>query len=223
MTSAPPTDTDPHRGQPVRHAGAALGEAAAAMVMLHGRGGTAESILDLARVLDRPGFAYLAPQAAGNTWYPRSFLAPWRDNEPNLSSALRAVEAAVAQAEAAGLPRRRIVLLGFSQGACLAAEFAARHATRYGGVAVLTGGLIGETIDHAAHRGWFGGTPILLAGGDPDPHVPWARVEETAEACRALGGDVATRRYPGRPHTVSQDETQRVAAMMDTVLRGDAR
>ncbi len=213
----------PHQGQPVRHAGTSLEQARAAMVMLHGRGGTAESILELARVLDQPGVACLAPQAAGNTWYPHSFLAPWRQNEPNVGAALQAVEEAVAQAQAAGLRRERIMLLGFSQGACLAAEFAARHPARYGGIAILTGGLIGEQIDHTAHQGSFQGTPVFLGSGDPDPHVPWSRVEETAEVYRALGADVTARRYPGRPHTVSQEEIERVRAMMAALLEGDGR
>ncbi len=204
----------PHQGQPVRHLGTPVEQARAAVVMLHGRGGTAESILGLARVLDEPGFAYLAPQAAGNTWYPHSFLAPWQQNEPGVGSALAAVEAVVAQVESAGLPRTRIMLLGFSQGACLAAEFAARRPARYGGIAILTGGLIGKQIDEAAHRGSFDGTPVFLGSGDPDPHVPWSRVAETAEVYRRLGADVTARRYPGRPHVVSQDEIEQVRAMM---------
>ncbi|MFA9479744.1 alpha/beta hydrolase [Phycisphaerales bacterium AB-hyl4] len=210
-----------HQGQPIRHTGVPLEQAAAAMVMLHGRGGTAESILELARMFDQPRFAYLAPQAAGNTWYPHSFLVPWQRNEPNVSSALQAVADVVAQIEAGGLPRKRIMLLGFSQGACLAAEFAARHAARYGGIAILTGGLIGEQIDPAAYHGSFNGTPTFLASGDPDPHVPWSRVEEAAETYRTLGADVTTRRYAGRPHTVSQDESEHVQGMMAALLEGD--
>ena len=220
MSDSKQTPAGPHQNQPIRHIGAPLNQASAAMVMLHGRGGTAESILELAQAFDLSGFACLAPQAAGNTWYPHSFLAPWHQNEPNVSSALRAVQEVVAQIEAAGLPRQRIMLLGFSQGACLAAEFAARHGARYGGLAILTGGLIGAQIDHTAHRGSFDGTPVLLASGDPDPHVPWARVEETAETFRTLGAEVATKRYPGRPHTVSQDEVGHVRAMMTVTLHG---
>lgn len=213
----------PHQSQPVRHSGVPLEQARAAMVMLHGRGSTAESILGLARVLDQSGFAYLAPQAAGNTWYPHSFLAPWQANEPHVSSALQAVADVVAQVEAAGLPRERIMLLGFSQGACLAAEFAARHPARYGGIAILTGGLIGEQVDPLAHQGLFEGTPVFLGSGDPDPHVPCSRVEETAEVYRALGADVIIRRYAGRPHTVSQDEIEHVQAMMVALVERDGR
>lgn len=209
--------THPHAGQPVRHAGLPLEAASAVMIVLHGRGASAEAILDLVRVLDTPGFAYLAPQAAGNTWYPQRFIAPRDQNEPCVTSALRTVEAVAAQAGQAGLPRRRIMLLGFSQGACLAAEFAARNATRYGGIAILTGGLIGERIDRTAHRGSFAGTPVLLAGGDPDAHVPWSRVEETAEVYQALGAALTLRRYPGRPHTISPEEIELVRAMMATV------
>lgn len=219
MSDAKPSITDRHQNQPIRHAGAPLEQAKAAMVMLHGRGGTAESILDLTRLLDKAGFAYLAPQAAGNTWYPHSFLAPWQANEPKVSSALRAVEEVVMQVETAGLPRERIMLLGFSQGACLAAEFAARHPARYGGLAILTGGLIGEQVDPAAYHGSFDGTPALLASGDPDPHVPWPRVADTAAVYLTLGASVITQRYPGRPHTVTQDEVERVQAMMAAMLQ----
>jgi predicted esterase len=193
------------------------------MVMLHGRGGTADSILDLTRLFDVPGFAYLAPQAADQTWYPHGFMSPWQDNEPKVSSALRAVDDVVKEIEAAGLPRNRIMVLGFSQGACLTAEFAARHPARYGGLAILTGGLIGERVGAAAYHGSFDGTPVLLASGDPDPHVPWPRVEETAGVYRALGASVMLERYPGRPHTVSQDEVERVKEMMAAVVNEAAR
>lgn len=208
---------DPHADQPIRHAGAPLAEASAAMILLHGRGASADAILSLTRVLDVRGIACLAPQAAGNTWYPHSFLAPRQQNEPYLSSALRAVETVITQVEHAGFARDRIILLGFSQGACLAAEFAAAHPARYGGIALLTGGLIGQEVDRAAYSGSFAGTPVLLASGDPDAHVPWSRVEQTAEVYRAMGADVTVRRYPGRPHTVSQEEVELVQAMLNTV------
>ncbi len=133
----------PHQGQPVLAAGIALDQAEAAMILIHGRGASAQDILDLARVLDDPRYAYLAPQAAGNTWYPNSFLAPIDSNEPGLSSGLQALDDLVAQAEAAGIPAERIVLGGFSQGACLASEYAARNARRYGGLLVFSGGVIG--------------------------------------------------------------------------------
>ncbi len=208
---------NPHADQPIRHAGAPLAEATAAMILLHGRGASAEAILDLTRVFDAPRFAYLAPQAAANTWYPHSFLTPREQNEPYLSSALRAVETVVAEVKQAGFGHERIMLLGFSQGACLASEFAVRHPARYGGIAILTGGLIGDQIDLAAYQGSFEGAPVLLTSGDPDGHVPWSRVEQTAEVYRALGADVTVQRYPGRPHTVSQEEVEHVRAMMRAV------
>ena len=215
--------TNPHANQPIRHAGAPLADATAAMILLHGRGASADAILDLVRLFDAPGFAYLAPQAAGNTWYPQRFIAPWDQNEPYVSSALQAVAAVVAQVEQAGLSRRRIMLLGFSQGACLAGEFAAGHATRYGGIALLTGGLIGDRIDPAKYSGSFDGTPVLLASGDPDGHVPWSRVEETAEVYRTLGADLTLRRYPGRPHTISTEEIDLVRTMMAALANPEVR
>jgi len=201
----------PHEGQPVLAAGAELSAARAAMILLHGRGADAQSILQLAREIDVHDTAFLAPQAAGRTWYPHSFLAPRERNEPYLSSALAAVEGVLGRLRAVGVAEERIMILGFSQGACLAAEFAARHATQLGAVFILTGGLIGDAIAaRAEYTGSFGGCPILLASGDPDPHVPWARVEESAALFRDMDADVEVVRYPGRPHTVTEDELSRV-------------
>jgi phospholipase/carboxylesterase len=213
---------DPHAGTPVQHAGADLRSASAAVVLVHGRGSSPADILGLARAVDRPDVAFLAPQAAGAVWYPQSFLAPLGANEPFLSSALRAVERAVTMAEGAGLPPERIVLGGFSQGACLALESAARSGRRLGGVVGFSGGLLGTVDDPDAPpalRGVGGlyadkrfdyaarldGVPVLLRCSDVDPHIPLARVERTAEVFRALGAAVDLRVSPGGGHTVEPE------------------
>ena len=212
---------DPHGGQRILAAGAPLAEARAAMVLVHGRGATAESILQLAEELDRPGFAYLAPQAAGFTWYPYSFLAPIQQNEPYLGSALALVGAVVDHVIGAGVPAERLMLLGFSQGACLTLEFVARNARRYGGVAALTGGLIGPDGTPRDYPGSLEGTPVFIGSSDPDPHIPVSRVHESARVLEGMGGAVTTRIYPRMGHTVNEDELERVRAMMDRVLAGD--
>ena len=207
--------SDPHRGQPLARAGRPLAEARTAMILLHGRGATASGILELGRELGRDTVAYLAPQAAGGTWYPLSFLAPIEQNEPGLSSGLRALSDAVARVEETGIPAERILLLGFSQGACLTSEFTARHPRRWGGVAILTGGVIGPPGTPREYPGSLEGTPIFLGSSDPDPHVPWARVDETAEIFRGMGAEVTLRRYPGMPHTVNAEELDHVRRLLD--------
>jgi phospholipase/carboxylesterase len=198
----------PHRNQPVVLRGEPLESAAAAIVFLHGRGASAEDILGLAEEFDlgNAKIAYVAPQAAGNTWYPNSFLAPIRQNEPYLSSALELAAATIARLEKAGLSHGKIALVGFSQGACLATEFVARHPARYAALVAFTGGLIGPLGTKFSYSGDLQGTPCFLGSGDPDPHVPWARVQESAEILKQLGGAVTLKRYPGMPHTVSRDE-----------------
>lgn len=204
----------PHQEQPVRTAGVPLDQASAAMVMIHGRGATAESILTLAAALDVPGFAYLAPQARDNTWYPQSFLAPIEHNEPGISSGMQAIDDVLARVTRAGIPLERTILLGFSQGACLASEFAARQARRYGGVAALSGGLIGPEGTPRDYRGSLEGTPVFVGCSDVDPHIPADRVRETAAVMRRLGGQVTMRLYPGMGHLVNQDEIAAVRTMM---------
>lgn len=213
---------DPHRGQPVLAAGAPLPNAPAAMIAVHGRGASAEDILALAAELGHPELAYLAPQAAGHTWYPRPFLAPIPENEPFLSSALAAVAAALDRVRAAGIPPERTVLLGFSQGACLATEFAARNARRYGGVVGLSGGLIGPDGTPRDYPGSLAGTPVFLGCSDVDAHIPAARVRESAEVLRRLGGAVDARLYPGMGHTVNRDEIGAVRAILDALPSGAA-
>lgn len=203
-----------HQGQPVLTLGTALDEATAAMILVHGRGATAESILTLVPEIDQPGFAYLAPQAANQTWYPHSFLAPLAQNEPWLSSALAALGDVVSQALQAGIPAEKLILLGFSQGACLASEYAARHARRYGGVAALSGGLIGPDGTPRDYPGSLAETPVFLGCSDIDPHIPKARVLESADILKRLGGDVTARLYRGMGHTVNQDELDAVRTVM---------
>jgi predicted esterase len=209
----------PHQGQPLSHAGRPLPQAAAAMVMVHGRGATAESILELARELRHPEFAYVAPQASGHTWYPYAFLAPLPQNEPWLSSGLARLEEVLELLRRAGIGPERAIVLGFSQGACLALEFAARNARRYGGVVGLSGGLIGPPGTPRAYQGSFAGTPVFLGCSEGDPHIPRERVAETAGVMRRLGAEVTERIYPALGHTVNEDELKQVRAMM-TALAG---
>lgn len=204
----------PHRGQPVLNAGMSLAQADAVLVMLHGRGASAEDILTLADELGVQRMAYLAPQAAGNQWYPYSFLAPVERNEPWLSSALETVDGVVMQAMAAGHDASRIALLGFSQGACLAIEYVARHAHQYGGLAGLSGGLIGPEGTPREYAGSLAGTPVFLGCSDVDPHIPKQRVEESAEVLRGLGADVTMRLYAGMGHTVNEDELDAARNML---------
>ena len=215
MTRA--SSDDPHGGQPVRTAGAPLTESEVAMVMVHGRGASAESILTLAPALAGPGVAFLAPQAGGsqgNQWYPYGFMAPIERNEPGISSGMRAIERVLTQIGAAGIPPTRTLLLGFSQGACLASEFVARHAHRYGGLAVLSGGLIGPDGTPRNYPGSLEGTPVFLGCSDVDSHIPAARVRESGEVLERLGGEVTLRLYPGMGHIVNDDEIEAVRAMV---------
>jgi phospholipase/carboxylesterase len=208
----------PHQGQPVLIAGDPIDRARAAMVMIHGRGATAEDILELANELKHPGFVYLAPQAAGNTWYPNSFLAPIASNEPGLSSGLVAIANVLAQLAEADVPFERTMILGFSQGACLSLEFVARNAKRYGGVVGLSGGLIGPDDTSRDYAGSLAETPTFLGCSDLDPHIPKVRVEFSAEILRNLGGDVTARLYPRMGHTVNRDEIRFVRSMMAALV-----
>jgi predicted esterase len=208
----------PHRGQPILTTGTPLGDAKAAMILTHGRGASAEDILLLAAELAQPGFAYLAPQAAGNEWYPNRFMEPTERNEPWLSSALSVLSSMLAHVAKAGIPAERTMLLGFSQGACLLLEFAARNARRYGGIVGLSGGLIGPDSTPRTYGGSLAETPVFLGCSDVDPHIPRARVELTSEVLQGLGGAVTMRLYRGMPHTVNQDEIAFVQEMMKALL-----
>lgn len=208
----------PHQGQPVRMAGEPVSRARAAMLMIHGRGARAEDIVSLANEFNVPGFAYFAPQAAENTWYPNRFLVPLVENEPWLSSALKFVNDVFTEIINAGIAAEQIMLLGFSQGACLALEFAARNAKHYGGIVGLSGALIGPDDTPRDYAGSLAGTPVFLGCSDVDFHVPRERVDQTAEVLRRLGGEVTERLYPNMDHSVNQDEIDFIRGMMQTLL-----
>ncbi|MET0408845.1 MAG: dienelactone hydrolase family protein [Hyphomicrobium sp.] len=200
----------------VIRAGAPLGAARAAMVLVHGRGASAEGMLGLADAFGVNDIAYIAPQARSGAWYPQSFMAPISQNEPYLSSALKTVSGVVADLERQGVPSERIVLLGFSQGACLALEFAARNARRFGGVVGLSGGLIGPEETPRNYAGSLAETPVFLGCSDVDFHIPLKRVNESADVLKRLGGDVTEIIYPGMGHTIVRDEVEHVK----TILKG---
>jgi phospholipase/carboxylesterase len=212
--------TNPHANQPIHYGGAPLAEAKGAIVLLHGRGASAEDILSLGEALQQPDLALVAPQAAGHTWYPNSFLAPREANEPFLSSALAKVASVVAEIEAAGITRNRVVIAGFSQGACLTTEFVASNPARYAGLVAFTGGLIGPLGMDLHKKGQLAGTPALLLSGDPDPHVPWQRVEDSARELNLMGAVVEAIRYPGRPHTVSMPEVELARKLLAKAFAG---
>lgn len=204
----------PHRDQPLLTAGADPDRANGAMVLVHGRGASAESILQFAHEIGRDDVAYFAPQAKGNTWYPHSFMAPIQSNEPGLSSGLRAIEAAVDAARSGSLPLERVLLLGFSQGACLTSEFTARNPRRYAGVVVLSGGLIGPEDTPRDYDGSLEGTPIFLGCGDRDPHIPIDRVHETAAVFERMEAAVTERVYEGMGHGVNAEELSVIREMV---------
>lgn len=208
---------DPHRDQPVLLAGAPLAEAAGALVLLHGRGASAQDMLALARELDRPRFAWYVPEAAGRQWYPYSLLEKLERNQSYLNSALALLKRVLGRIEAAPLPAERVVWLGFSQGACLALEFAVRNPRRYGGVVALAGGLLGPEGTPREYPGSLDGTPVFLGSGDMDPHIPKRRVDETAAVLTGLGATVTRTTYQGLGHSTNPDELAAVRAMLDAV------
>ncbi|TVQ63202.1 MAG: phospholipase [Phycisphaerales bacterium] len=205
----------PHAGRPVLHAGPELDQAERVAVMVHGRGGRAEDMLSLHRALDVPTLAALAPQASENTWYPQSFMAPGEANREGIASVHAVLESIIEQLDALGVPSERVVLIGFSQGACVAADHPARFPRRYALVAALTGGLIGpENTDFDTLQGDLQATPVFLGANDPDPHVPWSRVETSAAVLERMGAKVTIKRYPGEPHAVNRDQVETVRAML---------
>ena len=211
---------DPHGEQPLVQAGVPLERARAAFVMVHGRGASAESILTMVPALSLPSenVAFVAPQASGGTWYPYGFMSPIPQNEPGISSGMRAITRSVDTITAAGVPHERIIMLGFSQGACLASEYVARHARRYGGLAALSGGLIGPDDTPREYTGTLDGTPCFFGCSDVDGHIPATRVRESADVLQRIGGDVTVRLYPGMGHMVNEDEIASVRAMLATLL-----
>jgi predicted esterase len=207
-------DDDPHAHARVLRAGATIPDARLVAVLLHGRGASAEDILGLASEFSVSDVAYVAPQASGATWYPLSFLAPIERNEPALSSALRTIARLLADVQQQGVTVDRVALMGFSQGACLALEFAARFARRYAAVAALSGGLIGPPATPRDYQGSFDGTPVFIGCSDIDPHIPLERVRESTAVLTRMGARVDERIYPGMPHTINRDELEAVDALL---------
>jgi predicted esterase len=205
---------DPHAGQPVLRSGPDVSDARLVAILLHGRGASAEDILGLSHEFRAADIAYLAPQAARSAWYPLPFLAPVQQNEPWLGSALGLIAGLVDTLGQQGVPSERLILMGFSQGACLALEFAAQHARRYAAVVAFSGGLIGPPGTPRNYQGGFGGTPIFIGCSDIDPHIPLDRVRESATVCRAMGASVDERIYPGMGHTINADEIEAVDALL---------
>lgn len=206
--------TGPHQDQPLVTAGTDIGDADAALVAVHGRGATARDIVETTGRLHQDGLAVLAPQAAGNTWYPHSFLEPVERNEPGRTSGLEAVDDAVGVAVDAGVPTENILVVGFSQGACLGSEYVARTPRRYGGVVAFSGGLIGRTVEPGDYEGDLDGTPAFVGCSGVDPHIPVERVHVTTETFERLGCAVEERLYEGMGHGINEDELQYVDGMV---------
>jgi predicted esterase len=209
--------TDPHRGQAILRRGPAPADARLTIVCIHGRGASAADILTVADELHLDDVAYLAPEAAGHTWYPYSFLAPLDDNQPGLNSALGVVAGMVADLGAQQVPSERVAILGFSQGACLSLEYAARHARRYAAIIAFSGGLIGPPGAPRDYAGSMGGTPVFIGCSDIDPHIPVGRVRESSVVFRGLGASVDERIYPRLGHTINEDEIAAARTMLAAV------
>lgn len=206
-----------HQGQPIVTAGLPLEDAKAVMIMIHGRGGGTQSVLPLINHFDVDGFAYLVPSAADNTWYPNRFLAPRASNEPKLSSAIETITDLLDKIESAGIPSEKIIILGFSQGACLSLEIAARNPKRYGGIVALSGGLIGTDDELTGYSASLEDTPVFLGCSDVDIHIPVERVHQSRDILTELGAQVDERIYEGMGHTINSDEISAVAKMMQSL------
>jgi predicted esterase len=210
--------TMPHENSPIYAAGAKLEEASTAMILIHGRGASAEDILSLSTHLDHPGVVYLAPQAEGYTWYPNRFIFPVEQNEPYLSAALAKVDGLVKQVEARGIPTEKIFIGGFSQGACLASEYVIRNPKNYGGLLAFSGGYIGQMGLAREPVGDLGGMPAFLGCSDTDPHIPLQRVQETTSLLKAMGAAVTERIYPNMDHTINDDELELARKLIEQRL-----
>ncbi len=200
------TSENIHKNQPVLTAGKAIDQSSAAMIMIHGRGASAENILGLSQEFATQDMAFVAPQAAYHTWYPYSFLAPIEQNEPGISSGLATIKHLLRNLNERGIPTERIGLLGFSQGACLSLEYAARNPQRYGGIIALSGGVIGPLGMNRHDEGDMNQTSVFLGCSDVDAHIPLERVQESTQIFQSLNADVTERIYPGMGHTINQDE-----------------
>lgn len=207
----------PHQQQHIVRFGSLEEDAKAAIIMIHPRGSTAQDILSLAHEINVPELSFIAPQAKNNTWYPYSFLSPLSQNEPYLSSALAVIDSVVEMLIQKGLNSQNIYLLGFSQGACLGLEYAARNPQKYGGVFGLSGGLIGDVLDFSNYAGDFEETEIFLGCSDVDPYIPLSRINETEEILKKLGANVTRRIYKDMTHTITYDEIEFINS---TIKRG---
>jgi predicted esterase len=209
----------PHQKSRTITTGADPQKADGAIIMIHGRGATAESIVTLAHEFDAENFHFAAPQASGNTWYPYSFMAPSKNNQPGLSSGLQAIFNIVSDLESKGIPKEKIIFLGFSQGACLATEFVARHPNRYGGLIAFSGGIIGDgdSVNPENYTGSLDGTPYFVGCSDNDAHIPVERVEESVEVMTKLGADVTKKIYSGMGHTIIRDEIEEAQKIIDSI------
>jgi predicted esterase len=206
----------PHQNSNIVTHGVSPEEAEFAMIMIHGRGASAESIITLSNEFDTGNIHYRAPQANQFTWYPYSFLQPTERNEPGLSSGLQVIFDIISDLENEGIPKKKIVLLGFSQGACLATEFVARHPSQYGGLIALSGGLIGESVQTENYEGDLKGTPYFVGCSDIDPHIPVERVDDSVKVLEKLGADVTRKIYPGMGHTVNEDEIFHIKKILES-------
>lgn len=218
MPTMPQNIFGPHQPNILQAAGEDVDKAKAAMILIHGRGASAPGILSLAQEYNTPHIAYVAPQATGGSWYPYSFLAELSYNQPGLDSGLQAIADALTHLTQVGIPAHKIIIGGFSQGACLAMEFIARNAQRYGGAFAYSGGLIGPDGSPRDYAGSLNGTPIFLGCSDYDHHIPLERVQETTAVLQTLGGQVTQKIYPHIGHTITYDEIQQVQALMQTLL-----
>jgi predicted esterase len=210
-----------HEGQQVLRGGAAAGKARVGLLLIHGRGASADDIYSLGEEVASgiPGVALLAPQAAGNTWYPQRFIAPLAQNEPDLGSALGVLSRLVAQLGREGLGPEKVVIAGFSQGACLSIEFVLRNARRYGGVVALSGGLIGPPGSVRDDKGNLSGTPAYLGCSDRDAHIPLQSVEESAEVLGRMGAQVTKSIFPGMGHTINAEEVDAFRGLLAALAR----
>ena len=209
----------PHQKLKSKTYGASAAQAKAAVILVHGRGASAESMFPLADEFNQPEVHFVAPQAANHTWYPHSFLEPIEKNQPGLSSGLQLLHDTLSGLLDEGIDRRKIMLLGFSQGSCLASEFVARYPQQLGGLAAFSGGLIGPVVNLDQYKGSVGGTPVFLGCSDSDPHIPKERVDKTEEVFKKLKADVTKRIYKVMGHTINRDEIQFVSGMIDEMLK----
>lgn len=209
----------PHQATSVAEHGAQLSDAEAAMIMVHGRGATARSMFPLAEEFAQPTFHYRAIQAQKNTWYPYSFLSPREQNQPGIKSGLQSIYDQIEIIEKAGISKGKIIILGFSQGACLASEYVARHPQKFGGLVALSGGLIGDEIEKDSYQGSLEDTEIFLGCSDVDPHIPKERVDLTEQVLKSLEGNVTKKIYKNMAHTVNRDEINQIRKIMANLLQ----